>query len=66
MLNRGSPFEVTEVLCDLSLIQTEKELSFGRRSLLDEARTLLVAELALARRCMEARVQDEIDQLLAP
>lgn len=65
MLNSGSPFEVAKVLRDLSLLKTDKELSFGERGLLDKAKSLLVTELAVARRCKEARVQDEIDQILS-
>lgn len=36
MLNSGSPFEVAKVLRDLSLLKTDKELSFGERGLLDK------------------------------
>lgn len=64
MLNSGSPFEVAKVLRDLSLLKTDKELSFGERNLLDKATSLLVTELAVARRCKEARVHDEIEQIL--
>ena len=65
MLNSGSPFEVAKVLRDLSLLKSDKELSFGERGLLDKARSLLVTELAVARRCKEERVQDEIEQILS-
>ncbi len=65
MLNSGSPFEVAKVLRDLSLLKTDKELSFGERGLLDKAKSLLVTELAVARRCKEERVQDEIEQILS-
>ena len=65
MLNSGSPFEVAKVLRDLSLLKTDKELSFGERGLLDKAKSVLVTELAVARRCKEERVQDEIEQILS-
>jgi CarD family transcriptional regulator len=65
MLNSGSPYQVAKVLRDLSLIKTDKELSFGERSLLDKAKSLLVTELAIARRCKEERVQEEIEQILS-
>lgn len=64
MLNSGSPYEVAKVLRDLSVIRGEKELSFGERGLLDKARNLLVGELAIARRCKEATVQTEIEEIL--
>jgi CarD family transcriptional regulator len=65
MLNSGSPFQVAKVLRDLSLIKTDKELSFGERGLLDKAKSLLVTELAVARRCKEERVQEEIEEILS-
>jgi CarD family transcriptional regulator len=65
MLNSGSPFQVAKVLRDLSLLKGDKELSFGERGLLDKAKSLLVTELAVARRCKEERVQGEIEQILS-
>lgn len=65
MLKSGSPFEVAKVLRDLTRLKTDKDLSFGERRLLDQARSLLVTELALARRCKEDRVEAEIQGILA-
>jgi len=65
MLKSGSPFEVAKVLRDLYRLKGEKELSFGERRLLDQARSLLVTELALARRCKEATVEQDIAGILA-
>ena len=64
MLKSGSPFEVAKVLRDLYRLKSDKELSFGERRLLDQARTLLVTELALARKCAESRVEQEIQVIL--
>lgn len=64
MLNSGSLFEVAKVLRDLSMIKTDKDLSFGERGLLDKAKSLLVTELAVSRRCKETRVQSEIEEIL--
>lgn len=64
MLSSGSPFEVAKVLRDLCRLKSEKELSFGERRLLEQARNLLVTELALAKRCKESRVQEEIAGIL--
>lgn len=66
MLKSGSPFEVAKVLRDLYRLKGDKELSFGERRLLDQARSLLVTELALARRCKEQRVEQEIESILGP
>ena len=66
MLKSGSPFQVAKVLRDLYRLKSDKELSFGERRLLEQARNLLVTELALARRCKERRVEADIDSILAP
>lgn len=60
LLKSGSPFEVAKVLRDLYRLKGEKDLSFGERRLLEQARNLLVTELALARRCKEAKVEADI------
>lgn len=65
MLKSGSPVEVAKVLRDLTRLKSDKDLSFGERRLLDQARSLLITELALARRCKEDRVEAEIQGILA-
>lgn len=47
-LKIGTIFETAEVLRDLLRLQHTKELSFGERKLLENARSLLVQELAAA------------------
>jgi len=64
MLNSGSPIEVAKVLRDLYRLKSGKELSFGERRLLDQARNLLITELALARRCKQTTVENEIQGIL--
>ncbi len=64
MLSSGSAFEVAKVLRDLHRLKADKELSFSERRLLDQARNLLVAELALARGCDAGRVQKELETVL--
>jgi len=51
-IKTGSIFELAEVLRDLLILQSEKELSFGEHRVLDAARTLLCQELA-AVQCRE-------------
>jgi len=65
MLKSGSPFEVAKVLRDLSRLKFDKDLSFGERRLLETARSLLVKELALARRVSERVVEKEIGTIFA-
>ncbi len=59
-IKTGSVYEIAEVFRDLSLLRSDKELSFGERKMLDTARNLLVKELAFA----EDRGEDEIDEEL--
>ena len=47
-IRTGSIFEVAEVMRDLCLLRTGKDLSFGERKMLDKAQGLLVKELSLA------------------
>lgn len=64
MLKSGSPFEVAKVLRDLYRLKGDKELSFGERRLLDQARSLLITELALARKVKESKVEQDIAGIL--
>jgi len=59
-INTGSIFEIAEVLRDLYLLRTEKELSFGERKILDTAKSLLVKELAIVRDVRETDILREI------
>jgi CarD family transcriptional regulator len=60
MLKSGSPKEVAKVLRDLNRLKGDKDLSFGERRLLDTARSLLVAELALALHKKEPDIESQI------
>lgn len=65
MIKSGSPYEVAKVLRDLYAIKfkSEKDLSYGERRLMDQAKSLLVKELALAKRITEAAIEAEIEQM---
>lgn len=67
MIKSGSPYEVAKVLRDLYRIKLrdDKALSYGERRLMDQARALLVKELALARHLTEAQVESEIEAICA-
>ena len=58
-IKTGSVFEVAEVLRDLYLLKTDKDLSFCELKLLDTARGLLIKELAVAKNCDEEEVEQE-------
>ena len=65
MLKSGSPIQVAKVLRDLSRIRAEKgELSYGEKKLMEQARNLLITEMALARRVREETVAKDIDDIL--
>jgi CarD family transcriptional regulator len=63
MLKSGSPREVAKVLRDLNRLKGDKDLSFGERRLLDTARSLLVAELALALDISESEIDSQIQSI---
>src|SRR3989344_7146418 len=52
-IKTGSVYEIAEVLRDLFLLKSNKDLSFGEKRMLDTARSLLVKELSLARKWEE-------------
>lgn len=61
MVKSGLAIEIAKVLRDISRLRSDKELSFGERRLLDQARGLLLRELALAKSVSE----DEMSAKLA-
>ena len=64
-IKTGSVFDVAEVMRDLYRLKAEKSLSFGERRMLETARSLIVKEIAVARRKSEDRVQSEIEKIFA-
>ena len=64
-IKTGSVFEIAEVMRDLAVLRTTKELSFGERKMLDTARGLLTKELALAKGVGEDKIKDEIDAIFS-
>ena len=63
-INTGSLYDIAEVMRDLSRLKYTKALSFGERKMLDQARTLLVKEISVARQRTEEEVLDELDRIL--
>ena len=62
-IKTGSVFEIAEVLRDLCVLRLTKDLSFGERRMLEQARSLLVKEIAIAKGSPEDKVAAEIDAL---
>ena len=65
MLKSGLPSEIAKVLRDMYRLKFDKDLSFGERRLLDQARALLVQELALAKKVEPDSIEGEIQQILS-
>jgi CarD family transcriptional regulator len=63
-IKTGSPFQVAEVLRDLTLLKAEKDLSFGERKMLDTARNLLIKELSLVHEKEETEIEARLQELL--
>jgi CarD family transcriptional regulator len=63
MINSGSPYEVAKVMRDMHRLKFDKDLSFGERRLLDQARNLLMTELALVKGVSEETLQVEVAKM---
>ena len=63
-IKTGSPFRVAEVLRDLTLLKSEKDLSFGERKMLDTAKSLLIKELSLVNNTKEEEIESRLQELL--
>jgi CarD family transcriptional regulator len=63
MMKSGSPHEVAKVLRDMFRLKFDKDLSFGERRLLDQAKSLLMKELAAAKQISEADLLAEVSDM---
>ena len=64
-IKTGSVYEIAEVLRNLFLLRHTKDLSFGERKMLDQAKQLLVKEISLAKQAKEDIVEQEIQTIFA-
>jgi CarD family transcriptional regulator len=65
-IKTGSVIEIAKILRDLLVLKTEKELSFGERTMLDTARNLLIGELAIASKLPEEKILAEVQAIFTP
>ncbi|MCB9762348.1 MAG: CarD family transcriptional regulator [Alphaproteobacteria bacterium] len=65
-IKTGDPLAVAKVLRDLALMKLEKNLSFGERKMYDQARNLLVQEIAVAKDTDEGTIEAEIEEIFSP
>jgi len=62
-IKTGSVVDLAVTLRDLYLLQLDKPLSFGEKKMLDNAKSLLVKEIAIARGVKETQIQREIEAI---
>lgn len=62
-IKTGSVFEIATVIRDLSVLKSDKELSFGERKMLDTAQGLLIKEISVAKSRPEDTVRAELKQI---
>ena len=64
-MRTGSLLEVASVLKGLLVLNEIKPLSFREKKMLERARYLLVSELAMAKNCDEAEIEELLSKALA-
>ncbi len=65
-IKTGSLFDVAEVYRDLYRLKSSKQFPvFGERKMLDNAKQLIVKELAVARKWTEEKVEAELEKACA-
>jgi len=64
-IQTGSVFEIAKVYRELSLLKLRKELSFGEQKVLDNARQLIVSEIAEAKGVAQSKVERMIDKVFS-
>ena len=64
-LHSGDPYQVAEVVRNLSIRDKDKGLSAGEKRMLAKARQILVSELALAEKTNEDKAETLLDEILA-
>jgi CarD family transcriptional regulator len=62
-IKSGEPTQIAQVLRDLYLLKSDKDLSFGERKMLDTAKSLLVKELSIAKGMEEDEVEQEFTDI---
>jgi len=64
-IKTGSVYEIAQVLRDLVVLKSDKDLSFGERKMMDTAMSLLIKEISIAKSCEETAVEKEITTIFA-
>lgn len=61
----GKLIELSEIYRDLRFIETQKELSFGEKNLLNQAESLLVEEISLVKNQTQEKTLEQLRSLCA-
>lgn len=64
-IKTGSLFDVAEVYRDLHRLKSAKPLSFGEKKMLENAKNLIVKEVAVARKWPEEKTEKELEKACA-
>jgi CarD family transcriptional regulator len=62
-MHSGCLFRTAEVFRDLSMLKRNKDLSFSERKLFVQAKSLIIKELAIARKTSEEEIEQEIESI---
>lgn len=62
-IKTGSTFEIAEVLRDLYLLRHQKDLSFGERKMLDQAKAFLTKEISIAQQSQASQIEKQIQEI---
>lgn len=63
-MKSGSIYDIAEVLRDLVKLQNGKDLSFGERRMLDNAKELIIRELSIAKKVSHGELEEELEAIL--
>ena len=64
-IKTGSVFEIASVLRDLLILKPDKNLSFVEQRIMETAKNLLITEISVASNLEEAKIEKDLDTLLA-
>lgn len=62
-IKTGEPLQVAEVLRDLAMLKSEKQLSFGERKMYDQAHGLVVQECVVAKGLSIEKIEKQIKDI---
>jgi len=64
-IKTGSVFEIAQVLRDLFILKSDKNLSFGERKMMDTAKNLLIKEISIASHSEETKIEQDLQMIFS-